>query len=360
MPRSRLLTSLSSIKALSYVSLCALGLIQVSCAPSSFKARLDTTFSGGIVWPGSPERPRIKYLWSLQDVGVPSEEKKNEILSLLAGDGGQNITDPQDFPVLVRPQGIYVDERRLYIADPGAFRVTVIDRKTMDVMHIVEAYEEWLEYPRGIAADVQGNIFVSDPELKKLIAYSAEGKFRFFFEGDFLRPEGIAFDKKRGLLYVADTYGHIIYVYGTDGKRLGSIGRLGRAAGEFYYPTYIAVDRSGNLYVTDSLNFRIQVFSPDGSFLRALGTLGDSFNTLDKPKGVAADSEGHIYVVDGARHMVKIFDQDGRLLLFFGEKGERYGDFYLPAGIFIDERDIIYVADSLNMRVQAFQFLGGD
>ncbi len=58
--------------------------------------------------------------------------------------------------------------------------------------------------------------------------------------------------------------------------------------------------------------------------------------------------------------MIKIFDKEGRLLLFFGEKGSFYGNFDLPAGIFIDSNNRIYVADSLNMRLQVFQFLGGD
>jgi hypothetical protein len=58
--------------------------------------------------------------------------------------------------------------------------------------------------------------------------------------------------------------------------------------------------------------------------------------------------------------MIKIFDRTGRLLLFFGGTGHRYGDFYLPTGIFIDGKNVIYVADTVNMRIQAFQFLGGD
>lgn len=334
-----------------------IGAALVSCAPA-YRAQLDAAASGGIVWPGSPEKPRIKYLWSLSNVAAgPSGERNTDYLDIIAG-GGAN--DPQTADTLLRPQGIYVDEKRYYIADPGAARLTVIDRKTMDVLQIAEAGGgESLSYPRGVAADSSGTIYLSDSELKKVMAYRPDGKFLLDFEGGFLRPEGLAIDRGRGVLYVVDTDAHTVYIYGTDGKRRGAIGRRGEGPGEFYYPTYAAVDKDGNVYVTDFLNFRVQKFSPDGKFLNAIGRLGDSYDTLDKPKGVAVDTEGHIYIVDGAGNTVKIFDQEGRLLLFFGEKGERYGDFYLPAGIFIDDSNVIYVADMLNRRIQAFQFLGG-
>ncbi len=332
--------------------------VLVSCAPV-YKARVDMTATGGILWPGPPEKPRVRYLWSLRDVGAPGEGE-NRYLDLLAGRTLEDISDPQTSPTLLRPQGVFVDENRYYIADPGAARVSVIDRKTTDVFHITEASDESLAYPRSVIADGAGAIVIADSELKKVLRYSPSGKFVGYFEGEFQRPEGLAIDASRGIVYVVDTDAHAVYSYGTDGRRKGNVGRVGIGAGEFYYPTYAAVDRSGNLYVTDFLNFRIQVFSPDLQWLTSIGSQGDSFDTLDKPKGVAVDSGGHVYIVDAAQNMVKVFSREGKLLLFFGEKGHGYGEFYLPSGIFIDNRDTIYVADSLNMRVQAFQFLGGD
>lgn len=323
-----------------------------SCARSFSISRIDTTLSGGILWPGEPERPRIRYLWSLQQVRY---EESKAITELFAG--VENPSDPKESPILLRPQGIYVDERRFYIADPGAGRVTVIDKKDMKTFHIIDTPEQELSYPISVVADMDGNIYVSDPDMRKVIVYAPDGVFRSYLEGDFMRPSGLAIDRKRGIVYVADTLDHRIYVYTTSGKRLREIGKRGDGDGEFNYPGYLFVDREGNLYVSDCLNFRIQIFSPDGVFLTRFGEPGDAYHTLDKPRGVAVDSEGHIYVVDAGRDMVKIFDREGRLLLFFGEKGHDYGRFYLPTGIFIDEDDRIYVADTINMRVQAFEFI---
>jgi sugar lactone lactonase YvrE len=193
-------------------------------------------------------------------------------------------TDAQSSPILVRPQGIYADDGRLYIADPGAIRVTVVDRKTMDVLQILDTDSGSLSYPLGVVASREGTIFVSDPDLRKVIAYSADGKFLRYFEGEIQRPAGLAIDRQRGIVYVVDTLGQTVYRYGTDGKRLGSIGRRGEGDGEFNYPTYAFVDGKGQLYVTDFLNFRIQIFSPDGAFSGKMGVLGDSYDSFDKPK----------------------------------------------------------------------------
>jgi len=317
------------------------------------------TGSGGIVWPGLPETPRIKYLWSLHTVGASGGSDDRGYADILAGNTAGDIPDAQTWNTLQRPQAIYVDDRRYYIADPGAARVTVIDRKTMDVMQLTDAGGVGLEFPIGIVADSSGRIYVSDPEMKKVTVYSEDGKFLFNFEGEMERPTGLAINRRTGTIYITDTLAHVVYMYGPDGKRIRSIGKRGDGNAEFNYPSHVCTDSKGRLYVTDFLNFRIQVFSPEGDFLNKFGRVGDSFDAFDKPKGVAVDSEGHIYVVDAGKDMVKIFSAAGDLLLYFGKTGRQIGDFYLPTGIFIDGSNVIYIADTINMRIQAFQFLGG-
>ncbi|MBI5635024.1 MAG: 6-bladed beta-propeller [Nitrospirae bacterium] len=331
-----------------------------ACAPEVHRAYIDMTASGSIIWPGKPEKPRIKYLWTLQNVGYEVKDGRMEVLDVVAGTDVGATTDRRRSKMLVMPQGLFADEKRLYVADPGASRVTVVDRQSLEVRHILEAGGDLLQYPRGIVAAAAGTIYVTDIMTKKVLAFSPSLDYLFSFEGDFLRPEGLAIDSVRGRIYVVDTDAHMVFVYDMAGKRRGTIGRRGDGDGEFYFPTYAFADAQGTLYVTDFMNFRVQVFGPDGAFLTRIGTLGDSYDAVEKPKGVAADTEGNIYVVDGAKDMVKIFNREGRLLLFFGEQGHGYGDFYLPAGIYIDNRNIIYIADSINMRIQAFQFLGGN
>jgi sugar lactone lactonase YvrE len=320
-------------------------LLGAACAPP--RASVDYTLSKGIIWPGPPEKPRIQYLWALHRVspeGLPME-----------------TVEPRDSDVLITPQGVFVDgSERLYIADPDAGRVNVIDLKTSESAYIYQAGSEELVSPVSVFAAPDGTVYVTDADLRKVMAFDGKGVLRFALEGPFERPTGLAIDPSRKLVYVVDTWGHKVYVHDYSGKRVSSFGRRGEADEELNFPTHAAVDGEGNIYVSDSGNFKVKIFSPDGSLKKAFGQPGDSFRDFDKIKGIALDTEGHIYVVDSAQNMVKIFDREGRLLLFFGEHGAFYGQFSLPTGIYIDGKNRIFVSDSLNARVQAFQFLGGD
>jgi sugar lactone lactonase YvrE len=310
-----------------------------------------------MVWPGPPDPPRVKYLWSITETAAAKEGRRG-LRDFILGDATGDVTDPRTSNVLMRPYTVYVDAKeRLYVADPGAFRVTVIDLKTADVLNITQAGNEDFISPIGVLSDRSGRIYVSDSQLGKVSVFDEKGTYLTRFEGEFKRPTCMAIDEKGSTIYVSDTLEHKIYTYSLEGKRTGSIGGPGSLPGELHYPTHLFVDKEGLLYVTDSMNFRIQIFDPAGDVLGSVGVLGDRHGNLEKPKGVAVDSQGHIYVVDSINDTVKIFDRKGALLLFFGERGHSLGEFWLPSGIFIDNADIIYVADTYNMRVQAFQFL---
>lgn len=322
-----------------------------ACAPS--KAIIDRTAMDRITWPGPPEKPRIRYQWSLS---IVSGKEGADLYEVLAG-GREDFSDPRTSNRLLRPYSVFVDENeRLYIADPGAYRVTVVDLKTGETMNITGAGEQDFLYPIGVVA-FKGRIYVSDSMLKKVFIFDERGRLTGEFSGRLERPTSLALNPSKGLIYVADTLSHRIHVYDPDGRITGGFGRNGDGKGEFNFPTHLWVDSAGNLYVTDSMNFRIQILSGDGGFIGMFGTHGDTYGDLDKPKGIATDSDGNIYVIDSIKDMVKIFNREGRLLLFFGQNGTNYGDFWLPSGIFIDKKDNIYIADTYNGRIQVFRYL---
>jgi len=49
------------------------------------------------------------------------------------------------------------------------------------------------------------------------------------------------------------------------------VGSSGEVEGQFWNPTGIAVDATGNVYVADRDNHRIQKFTADGQFINAWG-----------------------------------------------------------------------------------------
>jgi DNA-binding beta-propeller fold protein YncE len=323
-----------------------------SCAPT--KAIIDTTAMNAIIWPGPPEKPRITYQWSMS---IVHGKEGLDIAEMLIG-GREDFSDPRTSNRLLRPFNLFVDENeRLYIVDPGAYRLTIVNLKSKDAMNIISAENEEFHSPVGVVA-YKGRIYLSDSLLKKVFIFDERGKKIGEFEGRFERPTGLAINRSKGVIYVADTLAHRIQLFDLNGRHINGFGVNGDGDGEFNFPTHLWVDNSGNLYVTDSMNFRIQIFDSNETFVGKFGTLGDWFGDLDKPKGVATDSLGNIYVVDSVKDMVKIFNREGKILLFFGENGIHYGEFWLPSGIFIDNKDNIYVADTFNGRIQVFKFIG--
>ena len=248
----------------------------------------------------------------------------------------------------------------LYIADSGAQTVWIFDAANQRSVKVREVNSIELISPVAVASRLDGSVFVADSFLKKIFLLDREGGFlRIVVEDGLERPAALAYDETADRLYVADSAGQRIVVYAADGKRLTSWGKRGYGDGEFNYPSYLALDRSGALLVTDALNYRIQAFDRNGKFLWKMGRQGDGSGDFAAPKGVAVDNEGHIYVVDALFDAVQIFEQDGGLLLSFGARGIAPGEFWLPAGACINKQDRIYVADSYNQRIQVFEFLGG-
>lgn len=131
-------------------------------------------------------------------------------------------------------------------------------------------------------------------------------------------------------------------------------GEPGNAAGQFYEPSGIAIDSSGNIYVADTLNNRIQKFDGQGVFISKWGSGGSGIGQFDSPQGITIDSSGRIYVVDRSNHRVQKFDSSGNFITAWGSLGSADGTFDGPFGIAVDSSDTIYVADSGNDRVQKF------
>ena len=68
-------------------------------------------------------------------------------------------------------------------------------------------------------------------------------------------------------------------------------GGAGSGAGQFYYPSGIAVDGSGTVYVADTYNHRIQAFTSEGTFLRQWGSRAAEQGSSSHPSGIAVDEE---------------------------------------------------------------------
>jgi DNA-binding beta-propeller fold protein YncE len=327
-------------------------------ANTTEKKRPAAATARPLVWPLPPEQPRIRYVTTYRGINDFKTRKMPKWKTLLLG---ADDSDNRPSDVMVKPYGIAVSRLgRVYVADTAARRVFVFDPEAKTVSFVGERGPGKLTKPVGVAVDGDGKVFVADGSLNRVYGYDIKGQLSIAIgrEGDLESPSGLAVDRTRNLLYVADAKKHHVLCYSTvSGSVVRTIGRRGGEPGEFNFPTNLFVNQSGRLYVTDTLNFRIQVFNPDGGFLGEFGTQGDTPGTLNRPKGVGVDSEGHVYVADSSFNNFQIFDAAGQLLLYVGSGGSEAGEFFLPAGLSIDDRDRIYVADQGNARVQVFEYL---
>jgi DNA-binding beta-propeller fold protein YncE len=239
----------------------------------------------------------------------------------------------------------------------------VIDPATKQFSKRESSTRAPLALPAGVAVDAQDRLFVSDAALHTIVCFSASGEpVAHFGTSSLGRPGGIAIDKQRNRLYVADAKDSRIAVF--DTRSLEFTGYIGKAStndqhqnGTFNAPTNVAIDRNGWLYVADTWNYRVQVFDASGKFVRAFGAQGDRPGEFIRPKGIAVDSEGHIYVADAEFNNFQILTPEGQPLLAVGMLGDAPGQFALVAGLYIDSNDRIYTTEQFRGRVQVFQYI---
>ena len=336
----RVLNSMIILVLLLFVSGCG--------TPAPVKVPTETS-GARLVWPKSPAEARIAYVRSVagpQDLGIAKPFFRG-LLDMLAGRGAEHF---------VRPTGVAVHDEVLYVADPGARALWILDAVRHRYVKVDTAGDTGLTSPVAVAVRPDGAVFVADTGLKKVFLFDRDGRLiGVAADADMERPAGLAYDAARKWLYVVDSGKHRITIYGADGKVVRTWGGGGDQSGQFNYPTHLALDATGILRVTDALNFRVQSFDRDGLFVGKFGHAGDGSGDLAGPKGIATDSGGNIYVVDTLFDTVQIFDRNGIYLLAFGQQGTEAGQFWLPGGIFIDPQDEIYVTDGYNQRVQVFR-----
>ena len=322
------------------------------------KKKETAASSAPLVWPVPPETPRIRFVTTYQGIDDFKQRREARWKTMLLGPDQQASGER-----LVKPYGVAVgSDGRIFVTDTVARRVFVFDPEARTVTFVGESGPGKIAKPVGVAVDAAGTVFVADATLNRVFGYAPDGRLAIAIghDGDLESPSGLAIDRERQVVYVADAKKHQVLCYSSaNGSVVRTIGRRGVEPGEFNFPTNLAVDRQGRLYVADTLNFRVQVFDAAGAVLKTIGEQGNGPGRLNRAKGVGVDSEGHIYVADTSFNNFQIFDADGNILLFVGTAGSGPGEFLLPASLFVDHRDRIYIADQGNARVQVFDYLKG-
>jgi DNA-binding beta-propeller fold protein YncE len=281
----------------------------------------------------------------------------------LRGEGFRDIAYTAGTPTtLQQPNTVFADAFRVYVTDQTQPpRVFIFDRgertATMLALPVPPADGKLLN-PTGIAVDGGSVIYVADAQQGRVFGYDRNGTLLLAFgkSGELVYPMGIAIDRRRNRIYIADSHAHLVRAFNLVGDRLFDIGGEGPAEARLKSPVALALDRDGRIYIVDRQSRHVVLADPEGRLIKRIslgrGTPGDSL----RPQGIAVDSAGHIYVADSVNNNILIFGPDGGYITTWGKTGSMSGDFWNPQGLFIDDRDFIYIADRTNSRVQVYQF----
>ncbi len=200
---------------------------------------------------------------------------------------------------------------------PGGVVSTIAGDGTPGILNGT-ALSAQFNYPRGVAVDASGNIYVADAGNNLIRKIS---------------PQGI----------VSTVAGD-----STAGFRDGPV-----ASAKFNFPFELVVDPSGNIYVTDGGNHRVRKITSAGEVM----TIGEA--TLGVPEGIAIDASLNLYIADAAGHkIIKMTPAGGTSTLagtgapgFVNGPGN-IAQFFNPEGIAVDKVGNIYVGDLSNNAIR--------
>ena len=109
-------------------------------------------------------------------------------------------------------------------------------------------------------------------------------------------PREVAIDRQ-GLVYVTDHDNGRIQVYTPEGQFLSQFGTKGSSPGQLSEPVGIFINNK-LLYITEEGNSRISIFTTDGQFVHSFGGQGSSVDKFNAPNGITFDNKGYMYVCD--------------------------------------------------------------
>ncbi len=308
------------------------------------------------VYPPAPAEPRYIYEATLRSSNNISEPTFAEKVQTIAT--GSSIAPSG----LAKPYGVAAYKGRVYITDTQQRAVVMFDLIQRKVKLFGTQGQGNLLKPLGIDISRDEEIYIADKSAKRVVVFDLDGNFLRAFGSKriFSRPVGIATDPHSDKVFVVDTGGiesdqhHVLVFNGKTGKHLTTIGKRGRADGEFNLPLQAATAPDGTLHIVDGGNFRIQSFDQQQRYSNKFGEIGRRSGQFSRPKGIATDKQGNIYVIDTAFGNVQIFNPDGQLLLHIGERNTSGGPgkYSLPAGIDVDENGKIYIVDQFFRKVE--------
>ncbi len=239
--------------------------------------------------------------------------------------------------------------------------------------------------PAGIAVEIDGTVFLSDPASNRVLridgcddsrgpapCMGGEGTT----PGKFRAPRGLLLNRRRRTLFVVDSGNHRIQLFDPVTSQLLDVWSANPMSddpqpssvpGGFDTPWTLAGDSSGNLFVVDYGNKRVQKFDALGQVVPSFWATLSSAGIVTQPVDVAVSElsgKTSIYIVDASAHAIFIVDTTGAPILDKDGHPISFGGTLLaePLGI-VSRAEALYVGDNarravLEFSLDDFRFVG--
>lgn len=324
------------------------------------------------------------------------------VVNTFAGSGSPDFIDGTGTAAsFFFPSGVVVDSSGdVFVADLANHAIrkisstanvtTVAGRRDFGFVNGVGTTVRF-DYPRGVAADGSGNVYVADFRNNVIRKISATGVVTTFagsgltgFDNgpgstaSFNYPSGVAVDST-GNVYVADRLNHAIRKISSTGvvSTLAGSGSRGfingsGTAASFALPIGVALDGFGNIYVADADNSAIRKITLSGVVSTVAGNGSPGFTngtgisaTFAWPNAVALDASGNIFVSDSDNNVIRKITSSGVVSTFAGTGSFGFNNgtgttasFQKPSGVAFDNKGNLFVADTGNNAIRKISQLG--
>ncbi len=237
--------------------------------------------------------------------------------------------------------------------------------------------------PHGMSFDSSNNLYIGDSQSGCVKMVDPTYNLIYKIACSLSYPCGIAVDSSNSFLYVAQYNAHIISkviistgvvttIAGTGVTTYNGDG-IAATSATMKYPTFIALDKSGNLFFNDGNN-RIRkitattnvVTTVAGSSTSASysGDYGPATSAgLNSPTGIAIDEYGIIYISDSSSRVRMVNTSNIITTIAGGSSTGFSGDggwgtsakLSSPAGLRLDSSRNLFICDSSNQRIRKMQ-----
>jgi RHS repeat-associated protein len=300
------------------------------------------------------------------------------------GDGGPAISSE-----INTPYGAAVDSAgNIYIADSDNDAIREVSASTGNINTIAgngtggysgdsgPATSAEISWPRGVAIDRSGNVYIADTSNNRIRAVYVSGTIP-----NVSSPQ---------VGYIYTVAGNGTYGYAGDGDVANN------PAVELFEPSGVAVDNAGNIYIADAYNNRIRKVAASTGIISTVAgggsgctqqtdSVGDgcpatSAEIGGNPTGVAVDSGGNIYIADWQDSRIRMVYASGTIpnvsspqvgyiytVVGNGTPGNSgnggaatVAEIKYPVGVAVDGAGDIYIADSGNYLIREVTATTGD